>query len=137
MESFALLVKYEHGLIAFDTIRSIYSKCKSAFTPKSVMNKPQAEGRVNHICPGECSTLFSNKKNNEAQLLVYLKSFLLIGVIRYLNLACEIHFHAYFSSNPNQTYLSMLISIFRIIIKSQVCEFDQDLELNSAGKCIS
>ncbi len=46
------------------------------------MNKPQAEGRVNHIsvqyiAGEEGSTLFSNKKlNNEAQLLVYLKSFM-------------------------------------------------------------
>ncbi len=50
------------------------------------MNKPQAEGRVNHVCTVECrrisSTLFSNKKqNNEAQLLVYLKSFLLISMV--------------------------------------------------------
>ncbi len=50
------------------------------------MNKPQAEGRVNHVCTEECrrisSTLFSNKKqNNEAQLLVYLKSFLLISMV--------------------------------------------------------
>ncbi len=51
------------------------------------MNKPQAEGRVNHIsvqyiAGEEGSTLFSNKKlNNEAQLLVYLKSFLLISLV--------------------------------------------------------
>ncbi len=49
------------------------------------MNKPQAEGRVNHVCTVErwrrSSTLFSNKKNNEAQLLVYLKSFLLISMV--------------------------------------------------------
>ncbi len=63
----------------------IYSKCKSPSTPKSVMNKPQAEGNVN-------SRLYSKmqkrkvqhssaiKKNNEAQLLVYLKSFLLISI---------------------------------------------------------
>ncbi len=50
------------------------------------MNKPQAEGRVN-------SRLYSRtqekkvqhssaiKKNNEARLLVYLKSFLLINMI--------------------------------------------------------
>ncbi len=45
------------------------------------MNKPQAEGKVNS---GEGSTLFSNKKkqkNNEAQLLVYLKSFLIISMV--------------------------------------------------------
>ncbi len=30
---------------------------------------------------GEGSTLFSNKKNNEAQLLVYLKSFLVIIMV--------------------------------------------------------
>ncbi len=48
------------------------------------MNKPQAEGRVIHVCTVErrrrSSTLFSNK-NNEAQLLVYLKSFLLISMV--------------------------------------------------------
>jgi len=50
------------------------------FTPKSVMNKPQAEGKVNSGEEG--STLFSNKKkNNEAQLLVYLKSFLIISMV--------------------------------------------------------
>ncbi len=32
---------------------------------------------------------------------------------------------AEFSSNPNQTHLSMLISVFMIIRKSQVGEFDQ------------
>ncbi len=47
------------------------------------MNKPQTEGRVNHVCTEEhrrSSTLFSNK-NNEAQLLVYLKSCLRISMI--------------------------------------------------------
>ncbi len=43
----------------------------------------------------------------------------------YSNLACEIHFPASFSSNPNQTHLSMLINVFRIIRKSQEGEFDQ------------
>ncbi len=43
----------------------------------------------------------------------------------YSNLACEVHFPAEFSSNPNQTHLSMLINAFRIIRKSQVGEFDQ------------
>ncbi len=38
------------------------------------MNKPQAEEKVNsRLYSREDSTLFSNKKNNEAQLLVYLK----------------------------------------------------------------
>ncbi len=49
------------------------------------MNTSQPEGRVNHVCTGECrrsSTLFSNKKNNEAQLLVYLKSGLLITMVK-------------------------------------------------------
>ncbi len=32
---------------------------------------------------------------------------------------------AEFSSNPNQTHLSMLISIFKIIRNLQVGEFDQ------------
>ncbi|KAL0185761.1 hypothetical protein M9458_017431, partial [Cirrhinus mrigala] len=38
----------------------------------------------------------------------------------YLSLAREIHFPAEFSSNPNQTHLSMLIGVFRIIRKPQV-----------------
>ncbi len=63
----------------FNTRSSIYSKCKSPFTPKHVMNKAQVEGKVN-------SRLYSRtqkkkvqhssvikKQNNEAQLLVYLK----------------------------------------------------------------
>ncbi len=44
------------------------------------MNKPQTEGRVNHVCTEEhrrSSTLFSNKKT----MLVYLKSFLLINMV--------------------------------------------------------
>ncbi len=44
------------------------------------MNKPQTEGRVNHVCTEEhrrSSTLFRNK----TQLLVYLKSFFLIIMI--------------------------------------------------------
>ncbi len=45
------------------------------------MNKPQAEGRVNSRLYSRSSTLFSNKKNNEAQLLLYLKSFLVISMI--------------------------------------------------------
>ncbi len=43
----------------------------------------------------------------------------------YSNLAHDIHFSAEFSSNPNQTQLSMLINVFRIIRKSQEGEFDQ------------
>ncbi len=42
-----LLFKYEQGLIVFNSRSSNYSKCKSPFTPKTVMNKPQAEGKVN------------------------------------------------------------------------------------------
>ncbi len=47
------------------------------------MNKPQAEGRVNHVYTVECrrrSTL-QQYKINKAQLLVYLKSFLLISMV--------------------------------------------------------
>ncbi len=40
-------------LFVFNTISSIYSECKSPFTPKSVKNKPHAEGRVNHVCTVE------------------------------------------------------------------------------------
>ncbi len=43
----------------------------------------------------------------------------------YSNLAREIHFPADFSCNPNQTHLNMLLSVFRIISKPQVGEFDQ------------
>ncbi len=45
--TFALLFKYEQGLTVFNTRSCNYSKCKSPFTQKSVMNKPQAEGKVN------------------------------------------------------------------------------------------
>ncbi len=50
--TFALLSRYflimsRAWLFVFNTRSSIYSKCKSPFTPKSVMNKPQAEGKVN------------------------------------------------------------------------------------------
>ncbi len=45
--TFALLFKYEQGLIVFNTRSSNCSKCKSPFTPKSEMNKPQPEGKVN------------------------------------------------------------------------------------------
>ncbi len=41
-------------LFVFNTRSSIYSKCKSPFTPKSVINKPQAEGKVNYVCTVEC-----------------------------------------------------------------------------------
>ncbi len=43
----------------------------------------------------------------------------------YSNLAREIHFPAEFSSNPNQTHLSMLINVFRILRTITVGEFDQ------------
>ncbi len=48
------------------------------------MNKPQTEGRVNHVCTEEHRrrfTLQQLKKNNEAQLLVYVKSFLPISMV--------------------------------------------------------
>ncbi len=48
------------------------------------MNKPQTEGRVNHVCTEERRRRFNNsaiKNNNEAQLLVYLKSFLIISTV--------------------------------------------------------
>ncbi len=41
------------------------------------------------------------------------------------NLAHEIHFPVEFRSNLNQTHLSMLINVFRIIRKSQLGNFDQ------------
>ncbi len=51
--TFALLFKYEQGLIVFITRSNIFSKCKIPFTLSSVLNKPQAEGRVNHVCTVE------------------------------------------------------------------------------------
>ncbi len=61
--TFALLLN-EHGLIVFN-ISFIYSKCKSHFTPKSVINKPQAEVKVN-------SCLYSSDGGNELQILTLL-----------------------------------------------------------------
>ncbi len=58
--TFALLFKYEQGLIVFNTISSIYSECKSPFTPKNVMNKLQAEGKVN-------SRLYSRMQEKKVQ----------------------------------------------------------------------
>ncbi len=77
--TFGLLFKYEQGLIyLLYTISSIYSKCKSPFTPKSVMNKPQAEGKVNSRLYRRTQEKVQHssaikKLNNETQLLVYLK----------------------------------------------------------------
>ena len=58
--TFALLFKYEQGLIVFNIRSSIYSKCKSPFTPTSVLNKPQAEGKVN-------SRLYSRTQEKKVQ----------------------------------------------------------------------
>ncbi len=59
--TFALLFKYEQGLIvSFNTRSSIYSKCKSPFTTKSVKNKPQVEGKVN-------SRLYSRTQKKKVQ----------------------------------------------------------------------
>ncbi len=66
-------------MFVFNTQSSIYSKCKSPFTSKSVMNKPQAEEKVNSHLYGRTQEKIQHssaikKNNNEAQLLVYLKS---------------------------------------------------------------
>ncbi len=69
-------------MFVFNTRSYIYSKCESPFTPKSVMNKPQAEGRVNSCLYSRTQKKkvqhykkYHNKKqNNEAQLLVYIIS---------------------------------------------------------------
>jgi hypothetical protein len=82
MESNALLLfKYEQDLIVFYIRSSIYSKYKIPFTPKSVVNKPQAEGRVKSCLYSRTQEKFNTlqrHKNNEAQFLVCLKSFLLM-----------------------------------------------------------
>ncbi len=52
-----------------------------------------------------------------------LNLFLLLN--RIIFTAHEIHFPAEFSSDSNQTHLSMLIDVFRIIRQAQVGEFDQ------------
>ncbi len=57
------------------------------FHTKSVMNKPQAEGKVNSRVKSRAQekkdqhSSAIKKQNNEAQLLVYLKSFFLISMI--------------------------------------------------------
>ncbi len=82
--TFALLSRYffymsRAWLFVFNTRSSIYSKCKSLLQPKSVMNKPQAEGRINsrlYSIMQKKKVKHSSEKNNnndEAQLLVYLK----------------------------------------------------------------
>ncbi len=59
--TFALLFKYEQGLVVcFNTRSSIYGKCKSPFTPKGVMNKLHAEGKVN-------SHLYSRMQKKKVQ----------------------------------------------------------------------
>ncbi len=46
------------------------------------MNKPQTEGRVNHVCTEEeVQHSSAIKLNNEAQVLVSLKSFFIISMI--------------------------------------------------------
>ncbi len=88
-------------MFVFNTISYIYSKCKSPFTLKSVMNKPQTEGKVN-------SRLYSRtqekkvqhssaikKINNEAQLLVYLKYFLLISMVELDHQMSSFAFHCF------------------------------------------
>ncbi len=72
-------------MFVFNIRSSNYSKCKSPFTPKSVMNKRQAEGRVNSRLYSRTQEKFNTRqqlKNNEAQLLVYLKSFLVISIVK-------------------------------------------------------
>ncbi len=84
--TFALLSHYflnmsRAWLFVFNTRSYIYSKCKSPFTPKSVMNKPQAEGRVNSRLYSRTQEKIQHSseiKNNEAQLLVYLNNFCLL-----------------------------------------------------------
>ncbi len=51
------------------------------FTPKSVMNKPQAEGRVNHTCTEERRRRRFNTSAKKKTILVYPKSFLLITMV--------------------------------------------------------
>ncbi len=66
-------------LFVFNTKVIFMANVKSINTKKyRLMNTPQVEGKVNSVLYSrtekEGSTLFSNKKkNNEAQLLVYLK----------------------------------------------------------------
>ncbi len=74
------IFKYEQGLIVFNISSSIYSKCKSPFTPNIVISKPQAVGRVNHVCTEEGSTLFSNKKQRST-IVSLSKVFLLISMV--------------------------------------------------------
>ncbi len=74
-------------LFVFNTISYIYSKYKSPFTPNSVLNKPQSDGRVNHVCTEEhrrrFNTLSVIKNNNEAQLL-NVKTFWLLVMLNWI-----------------------------------------------------
>ncbi len=87
--TFALLSRYflnmsRAWLFVFNTRSYIYSKCKSPFTPKSVMNKPQTEGRVNHVCTEEhrrSSTLFSNKKQQWSTIVSLSKVIFRINMV--------------------------------------------------------
>ncbi len=71
-------------MFVFNTKSYIYSKCKSPFTPKSVMNKPQAEGRVNHVCTVERRKRINTsaiKKRQRSTIVSLFKAFLLISMI--------------------------------------------------------
>ncbi len=60
-------------LFVFNSISYIYIKCKSPFTPKSVMNKPQAEGKINHVCTVEEKIQHSSAIKKQSSTIVNVK----------------------------------------------------------------
>ncbi len=84
--TFALLSRYFLNMFVFNTRSSIIANVKP-FTHKSVMNKPQSEGRVNSRLYSRRrkrrSTLFRNQKGKALTLLVTWKV-LLLHNLRYL-----------------------------------------------------
>ncbi len=87
---------------------------KLFFPPHKKCSRSFIKLRLNHWC-------HMDYFNNVLATFLGLKLASCIAVYLgqgYSNLAREIHFPAEFSSNPNQTHLSMLINVFRIIRKS-------------------
>ncbi len=124
--TFALLSRYflnmsRAWLFVFSIRSSVYSKCRSPFTPTSVMNKPQTEGRVNHVCSRTQEKIQHSSaiKNHESQLLVYLKSFLFISMVE-LD-----HQRSAANTSVNKTGLDtfVLFNIFNYCRFALYCEF--------------
>ncbi len=87
-------------MFVFNIISYIYSKCKSPFTPKSVMNKPQTEGRVNHVLINKSFLIISmvelDHQRSAANTLVNkmrLDIFVLFNIFNYCRFASYSEFN--------------------------------------------